>query len=157
MQPPQPPAKINLSLMTTVAEPPIRRKALPKKAGAPKPKEAPPPPPPQPAAKPPADDEGAKSSFFLTGVDAEAAGGGGGDDGGGGYRDEELAQAQAEALEHDFWGSADEPFDNSIDIRTALTALKHAVERPPVRWPASSREARSHIRQRRDERPLPRP
>ena len=124
--PPMPPAKIDLSLMTTVAEPPVRRKvqtSLPPKP-KPKPKKAPPPPPEEP------DD----SSFFLTGM------------GGGEYvspEQQDLLDAQAKALDEDVWGPNDDMYDNNIDIRTAVTALKAAIERPPI---APTSAAASHLK-----------
>lgn len=121
--PPAPPAKIDLSLMTTVAEPPVRRKIVTVPPA--KPRKLPPTKLPA-VVKPPPEEE--SSSFFLT------AGGGEGGRGeaGGSAEAERMLEAQAQALEQDVWGPSDDLFDSAIDIRTAVTALKAAVERPPI-------------------------
>ena len=117
--PPAPPAKIDLSLMTTVAEPPTRRR-IPKH----QPRAKPAPKPTPPAATEPEEED--DSSFFLT-----AAGGEYGEDVPPEQRP--MLAAQAEALDVDFWGSGDQLLDSQVDIRTAVTALKAAIDRPPVR------------------------
>ena len=116
--PPPPPAKIDLSSMTTVAEPPVRRK-IPSSKPMPNFKKPAKPPPAKPPPQPDDDDAGG-SSFFLTA---------GGDDS---AEQQAMLTAQAHALDQDVWGPADEMFDAAVDIRTAVTALKAAIERPPV-------------------------
>ena len=115
--PPPPPAKIDLSCMTTVAEPPVRRKIPTGRSAMRKPA-------PKPAETPePEEDD---SSFFLTSggaTDAPKAPG---------PEQMALLEAQAQALEQDVWGPADEVFDATVDIRTAAHALKAAIDRPPV-------------------------
>ena len=56
---------------------------------------------------------------------------------------QDLLDAQAKALDEDVWGPSDDMYDNNIDIRTAVTALKAAIERPPV---APTNAAASHLR-----------
>jgi len=126
--PPAPPAKIDLSVLTTVSEPPTRKKLV-TVPPVPKPKKPPSKTTLPPVAKPAADD-GADSSFFLTA-------------GGGDQQPNAMLAAQAAALDEDVWGPADDMFDGAIDIRTAVTALKAAVERPPV---APTNAAAPHLR-----------
>jgi len=113
--PPQPPGKVDLRQMRTVAEAPSRRKVqlqysktLPKLKGAVE--------PPANAAK----DEGAGSSFFLTSTDATLEG------------NVELQEAQAKVLEHEDVRADDLLAAGNLDIRSAVNALKHALERPSV-------------------------
>ena len=126
--PPAPPARIDLSHMTTVADPPTRARQ-PSKPRAKPAADAP------AAAPAAADAEAAESgpSFFMTE-------GGVGDDyrGSGLSTGEEaeqraVADARATALEHDFWAGTDELYGASIDIQTAVGALKAAISRPPAR------------------------
>lgn len=125
--PPAPPAKIDLSLMTTVAEPPTRRSIPKHKPARPKqPTGAKPPQAQQPKPAQEADD----SSFFLTGVGGIS--GGHDDDAPTPAHHEPVLAAQADALDHDFWGPADDLLDAHVDIRSAVTALKAAIERPPI-------------------------
>ena len=122
--PPAPPAKIDLSLMTTVAEPPARRR-IPKHTAV---RSKPAPPPKQGAAK--SEGEGEDSSFFLTaGGNYDATPG----DDSETNAHAPMLEAQADALSHDFWGPGDDLLDAQVDIRSAVTALKAAIERPPVR------------------------
>jgi len=122
-EPPKPPAKIDLSAMTTVSEPPSRhrppaaaaRRSEPKKPQPPPKKEQP---------------EAAASSFFLT--DGGIGDGAGGEGGEQDPDDEDLRQAEAAALDTDLFGASDTLYDESMDIRTAVTALKAALGRPPV-------------------------
>ena len=138
--PPAPPAKIDLSLMTTVAEPPARR-TIPKHKPAPKPKPPPPAkPPPQQPPQPPEALEEDSSSFFLTGVSGQS---GQPPAEPGRPSDSPVLAAQADALDHDFWGPADDMLDEHIDIRTAVTALKAAIDRPPLE-PSNARA--SHLK-----------
>ena len=116
---PQPPGKMDLSAMTTVSEPPSRRatamaiaKAKQQKAKADAIK-----------AKGAAPAEESGSSFFITaGSESEGA-----------ARDPEMDEATAAALHTDFWAESDALFNTNVDMRTAMAALKRAVERPPVR------------------------
>lgn len=128
--PPQPPARIDLSQLTTVAEPPTRR-TIPKARPRPKAPPAKPPSPTPPEPDEPGEPESTAPAFFLTAgesLDQEAPPRGAAPAG-----QQALMDAQSSALEHDFWGSPEELLDTSIDIRTAVTALKAAVDRPSVR------------------------
>jgi len=126
--PPKAPEKIDLSGMTTVSEPPGRHAVLAHAKAKHKAKEErlnkglkdikeP---------KPEVAEE--ESSFFLTGGGAQ-----GGRDEREPRHDPELEDATANALQMDFWAEQDALFDQNVDIRTAVTALKAALERPPVR------------------------
>ena len=44
-----------------------------------------------------------------------------------------MELAKQAALEADFWGPPDDMLDAAVDMRTAVTALKAALDRPPVR------------------------
>jgi len=66
------------------------------------------------------------SSFFLT----EASVGRGADEDD--ETDAALQAAEAAALDTDFWSGADSMFDQQLDMRTAVNALKAALDRPPV-------------------------
>ena len=121
--PPPPPAKIDLSAMTTVSEPPYRRK-IPAAKPLPNFKKPPPKPPPKPPAE---EDDGGGSSFFLTAGDGEGGGHGPSE-----QEQQTLLAAASKALDQDVWGPADEMFDSAVDLRTAVSALKAAIDRPPI-------------------------
>ena len=117
--PPQPPAKIDLSGMTTVSEPPSRR--YPPRAAKAAAAKAP-----EGAGARKEEEEG--GSFFLTegGCTSSEADGAP-------TADPAFEAAQAAALDTDFWTEEDALFAQNVDMRTAVTALKAAIERPPVR------------------------
>ena len=114
--PPAPPAKVDLRQMRVIAEAPSRRKVqltytktLPRLKGA---SEA-------PSAS--ASKEDAGSSFFMTSTDATLE-----------ARDEALQRAQAQVLEHEDLRADDLLATGSLDMRSAVNALKVALERPAI-------------------------